>query len=195
MIRFVLGPSIDTGFSINVCTPLWIAAAKCTARNAGGVAKIAISPGRKQSIACWYAYIPVKARSSGTSTRSLNCSVSDLRTMSTRLRNTSAIATILSGVLATESASAAAPPPRPPQPINATRISLLPPACTAGAALSGEAFSTLSSARLSERSVPANTAAAACVVVPRNRRRELPAGTFSTDPGNCFFGKITVASP
>ena len=52
MIRLVLGPSTETGFSMNTCTPFSIAAAKWAARKAGGVVRITIPPAGSASMAC-----------------------------------------------------------------------------------------------------------------------------------------------
>ncbi len=50
-MRRVVGPSTVTGFSMNTFRPRAIASPKWTQRNAGGVAMIATSPGRRQAIA------------------------------------------------------------------------------------------------------------------------------------------------
>ncbi len=50
-IRFVVGPSTVTGFSMNVCRPLSMACVNCTQRNAGGVPRITTSPDFIESIA------------------------------------------------------------------------------------------------------------------------------------------------
>ena len=53
IMRFEVGPSTATGFSMNTLSPFLIAYWKWTHRNAGGVARIATSPGFRQSMAFW----------------------------------------------------------------------------------------------------------------------------------------------
>jgi hypothetical protein len=108
---------------------------KCTQRNAGGVAKMTTSPGRRQSMACLYESKPIKRRSSGTSIWSFsgNALLRALWLALSRCVYASAIATSLIGPLVVESAFFAAPVPRPPQPTRATWITSLLPANARGA--------------------------------------------------------------
>ncbi len=89
-------------------------------RKPGGVAKIATSPGFRQSMAFWWASKPMKRRSAGTSTRWPHSFVSCPKLLWSRSSKTSAMATSLIGPLWVARALAAAPVPRPPQPIRAT---------------------------------------------------------------------------
>src|SRR6202167_2039816 len=73
-------------------------------------------------------------RSGGTSTWLANCICNLVRSFWRRSGKMSAMATSLTGPRLMESALAAAPPPRPPQPIKATWIRSLPAAWTAGMA-------------------------------------------------------------
>lgn len=51
IMRREVGPLAVSGFSMKTFSPFSIAQAKCTQRNASGLAKIATSPGLRQSMA------------------------------------------------------------------------------------------------------------------------------------------------
>src|SRR5205807_254183 len=144
---------------------------KWTQRNASGVVKMATSPLRRASIACLKASKPRNLLSAtSTSAPTSGSRVRLVRAVLSLYSKTSAMATSLAPPFWTERAFLAAPPPRPPQPIRAILIWLLPWACTAGRATPARA----------------DMAVAAWAVVFRNSRREV--GGEERERAGVFIG-------
>src|SRR5262249_13959490 len=137
------------------------------------------SPTFRQSIAFWYPSKPRNRRSSGTSNFSFDSRPNDLTQRASLSSNTSATATSLIGPLLVASALAAAPVPRPPQPISATWIVLSSAACTAGIATPARA-----------------EVAATCPVVLRKSRREVDVGELDSARALVVgLGSVISAAP
>ena len=106
---------------MNTLQPLATAYSRWIGRNPGGVASTATPPGAIRSMAFLNPSIPRNCRSGGTSTLPAKFPERFFRLPAKRFSKTSAMATSCAGP-AVDSALAAAPVPRPPQPIKAILI-------------------------------------------------------------------------
>jgi len=114
--------STHTGFSMKTCLPALTAASKWNGRNPGGVARMTtFTSGRASTF--WKASNPMNWRSAGTSTFTPCLFFNSLREPLRRSSNISAMATSFTLGPVTLRFWSAAPEPRPPQPIMATRYS------------------------------------------------------------------------